>query len=228
MKILAICPSMGRPKLFRRMVDSFSKTKSLNTHLIASFDDEDVELENYLDICAEYHVNSLSSFGDNVTHHFNNAFQAFRDYDYFHMTNDDVIYKTEGWDKTLTDVLIEKPGISYGDDGFQGQNLPTFPMISGDIVRAVGYLQMTLLHKFSGDDVWREIGSMARCLYYVPEVKIEHHHFINGKRDNDDKEYQKTYNHDRMMFANWLANYSIKDIRHVRKVVHGNQNLQVS
>jgi hypothetical protein len=69
---------------------------------------------------------------------------------------------------------------------------------------------------------------MARCIYYVPEVKIEHNHFINNKRVNDDKNYQKIYNHDRMMFANWLANYSIKDIRHVRRVVHGNPNLIAS
>jgi hypothetical protein len=141
---------MGRVKMFEKMVKSFVETRELNTHLIASFDDEDKDIEKYLDICSEYRINCLSSFGDNVTHHFNNAYQAFKDYDYFHMTNDDVVYKTKGWDKLLTDVLKDKPGIAYGDDSIQGQNLPTFPMISGDIVRAVGYLQMTLLDKFSG------------------------------------------------------------------------------
>jgi hypothetical protein len=97
-------------------------------------------------------------------------------------------------------------------------------MISGDIVRAVGWLQMPLLYKYCGDTVWNEIGRFAKCLHYVEGVSIEHKHFINNKRKNDDDDYQKTYNHDRMQYMNWVANDSIRDTRHVRRVVHGHPN----
>lgn len=206
------------------MLKSCVETKSPDAHIVLVFDESDPLIEDNETVAGLYGIPFLQNYKSTLTECFNQALCAFPDYSFYHMTNDDVLYQTAGWDNLLIAPLKEKCGISYGNDGLQGQNLPTFPMLSGDIVRSVGFLQMPLLTKYCGDVVWQEIGRMAKCLHYIPEVEIEHLHFINNKRDNDDAEFQNTYDRDRMMFANWIANDSIKDIRNVRRVVQGHPN----
>jgi len=82
----------------------------------------------------------------NITEIFNKAFQDNPDFDYYHMSNDDCVYKTHDWDLKLA----RKGKITYGNDLFQSENLCTFPMIDGDIVRALGWLQMPTLERYDG------------------------------------------------------------------------------
>jgi len=192
MRTLAICPSLNRPEMLRRMKDSFYAT----VH-------GDIDLKIISDDCT-------------VTECFNRMFKAFPDYDFYHMTNDDVVYKSLGWDN----LLAKKGTISYGDDGFQGAGLCTFPTIDGDIVRALGYLQQPTLKKYCGDCVWMEIGRYAGCIRYVPDAKLEHHHFVNNKRENDDPNFWETYTHDKLKLANWVANDSVKEIKMIRRLIH--------
>ena len=69
--------------------------------------------------------------------------------------------------------------------------------------------------------VWQEIGQYARCLNYVPQVKLEHHHFYNNMRKNDDPNYESTYQYDLRMTWNWKANDSISDIKKVKGALYG-------
>lgn len=195
MKILTICPSIHRPKFLKQLTESFHATSQCDNDLYVMQD-------------------SMTP-----TQCFNKAFEQNPTYDFYHMTNDDVIYHTPGWDK----LLAIKGKISYGRDGIQDQNLCTFPMIDGDIVRAVGYLQHPTLCKYCGDNVWMEIGKYAKCLNYVPEVFIEHLHFLIGKRENDDKGYDANFEYDKRMFWNWNANESIADIKKVKGVLYGSK-----
>lgn len=142
-----------------------------------------------------------------ITQVINDAYRKYPDFDYYHISNDDVEYKTRDWDIILANAIIE-PGISYGNDIFQGENMPTFPMISGDIVRALGWLQMPTLNRYCGDVVWSFIGMQCKCLKYVPEVVIEH------KWEGADAEINKQ---DMRKFAEWLS-VCEKDINKVREV----------
>lgn len=143
-----------------------------------------------------------------ITDIFNRTFQTNPDYDFYMMLNDDILFKTKDWDIKLA----QKGKISYGDDLFQSQNLPTFPMIDGDIVRALGWLQLPTLNKYAGDIVWRFIGENLKILNYVPEVKIEHKWEGCSDPDMNTKDMQS--------FANWLP-WSFKDLEKVRRAING-------
>lgn len=146
MKILTICPSIYPSKL-KKMLDSFTITRSKSTTLIVNSD--------------KYKT---------ITEIFNKEFESNPDYDFYFMANDDIIFNTPLWDLKLA----KKGKITHGTDavdiGINGQ----FLMIDGDIVRSVGWLQLPTLNKYAGDVVWRFIGENLGILEHIPEVIIKH------------------------------------------------------
>ena len=220
MRLLTICPTRNRIQLFREMYDSFKTTSS--SAMIVALDEDDPQFEEYKDFLTENHQPFFECMPDTVTNHFNMCYRCLPNYDFYHLTNDDVLYSTKDWDVKAMNLLTEKGGgIAYGNDMLQGQNLPTFPIISKAVVDAVGWIQEPGLERLCGDCVWNEIGRMAKCLHYMPDLLIEHRHWLNNKRGNDMPDYTEVYLRDRMKFANWLANNSVEDIRKVRKVTNG-------
>lgn len=179
MKILTIVPSI-RPDLLEKMLISYYST--VHTASIV-----------------------INTRKGSITSIINEMFNKYSDYDYYHLGNDDTVYQTKDWDLKLAN----KGKISYGDDLFQGENLCTFPMIDGDIARAVGWLQMPTLERYYGDSVWKFIGKQLGILNYVPDVVIKHE--WNGAD-------LKIYEEDTMRFAEWLP-YSHKDVEKVKAVI---------
>ena len=180
-KILAICPSIY-PEKYSKMRDSF-----------------DITASQYTEICIQ------PAFG--VTEAINYSFESNPDYDFYMILNDDIVFETPLWDIQLAVPRM----ISYGNDGLQGENLCTFPMIDGDIVRALGWLQLPTLNRYCGDVVWRTIGKSLNILNYSPDVSIRHN-WDESQVDQDihEKDMEK--------FAKWLA-VSHRDINKVKAVL---------
>lgn len=221
-KMLTVCPTRGRFKMFKDMIESFIDKTSEDTNIICSIDEDDADFQQYLDFINEKGIACFFSYPITVTEHINNVYNSSPGYDYYHITNDDVIYHTQDWDRIAMGKLeAAGGGIAYGDDGFQGEGLCTFPIISASVTGALGWLQEPSLNRFSGDSVWMELGRMAKCLYYCQEIIIEHRHFLNGKRENDLENFERIHHLDRMAFANWLSNKSIIDTRKVRGALNG-------
>jgi len=183
MKILAICPTI-HPEKLESMINSFDNTRSNYTHL------------------------STNSDG-NVTEAINSAFEYHNDYDFYMILNDDLIFKTHEWDLKLAN----KGKISWGKDGIQNDNLPCFPMIDGDIVRALGCLQMPKLNKYCGDVIWKFIGKECGILNYCPQVIIDHQ-WHESQVDLD------IHKQDMQAFADWLP-VAYRDISKVKAVLNG-------
>jgi hypothetical protein len=221
MKLLTICPTKSRVGMFKQMYVSWKETKSERTDIIVSLDEDDKQIKEYTVFLLKEGIPFFISLDKTLTEHINNCYHAMPYYDYYHLTNDDVVYHTDGWDKMLVEPISKRPGISFPNDGIQNSNLCTFPVISGEIADAVGWLQQPRLKKLCGDVVWKTIGERADCLFHVPQVNIEHRHWINGKRVQDEQDYQATYQHDLMKQMDWFANDAITDIRKVRKVCNG-------
>lgn len=182
MKILTICPSKYPEKL-EVMMDSFLETRSEHTNIIVSHAEKP------------------------ITEIFNDVFQNNPNYDFYHMTNDDVIYKTPEWDIKLA----KKHSISYGNDLLQGENLCTFPMIDGDIVRALGWLQLPTLKHYCGDLVWKFIGKESACLNYCGNVFIKHQW--------NECSYSEIHDSDMSEFAKWLPG-SYKEINKIKEILN--------
>jgi len=182
MKILAVCPSIY-PEKYVKMSNSFDITASKYT-----------KIEFY-------------SHGT-VTEAINKIFNNNPNYDFYFIANDDIIFETPLWDLNLA----KKGKITYGADGIQNERLCTFPMIDGDIVRALGWLQVPFLTKYSGDQAWMLIGKMLNILEYHPEVKITH------KWEGWD---EKLGIEDLKRINEWANTTMKNDIEKVRKVLNG-------
>lgn len=181
MRILIVCPTIYPEKL-EKMNNSLFLTKSKNTHVI------------------------YSSEGT-VTEAINNIFYKNPDYDFYFIANDDIVFNTPLWDLEL----IVKGKISWGSDGIQNGNLPCFPMIDGDIVRALGWLQLPTLNRYCGDTVLGFIGKECGILNYCPNVSIKH-------KWHESQVDRIIHLADMAEFAKWLP-WSFRDCANVRKVI---------
>lgn len=182
MKILVICPSKYPEKL-SKMMDSFLITRSKHTEIIINYEDK------------------------SITKIFNETFQKNPNYDFYFMANDDIIFNTPLWDIELA----SKNKISWGFDGIQNENLCCFPMIDGNIVRALGWLQLPTLDKYCGDVIWKFIGKECGILNYKSNIKIYHHW------EESEVNHSKHIS-DQSEFAKWLP-YSYKDVNKVKNII---------
>jgi len=123
--------------------------------------------------------------------------------------------KTPLWDEKLCWSLGGKPGVAYGDDLFQRQNLPTACVISAEVIRVLGYMvppaeQGGPVHLFL-DDWWKRLGLDLGNLRYLPDVVIEHLHPAAGKA-RPDQRYLETgmsyarYHEDKRRWDAWSDN----------------------
>lgn len=181
MRILTICPSI-RPVLFKTMAESFKNT---------------VREKNHLHMISE----------GTVTEAINSIMPIVDDYDFVHITNDDVIYSTYGWDS----ILCKDGKISYGNDKYQGEFMPTFPVIPVNIIKALGWAQLPYLNRYCGDLVWKHIGEKLNILSYNPDVIIEHKW--------DEQVTPSLYAKDLMEYKKWCFTQSIIDIAKVKNVL---------
>lgn len=180
MRILTILPTIHRDK-FEKMYNSFQVTASkYNTLLI---------------------INKVGC----ITELLNEAFEKHNDYDYYHVSNDDVVYETPLWDITIA----QKGKICHGKDNIPNGHTGNFLMIDGDIARSVGWIQMPTLNRYCGDIVWKFIGQQLGILQYYPEVLIQH------KWEGADI---KTNQEDVAKFSEWLS-VCHRDLDKIRKVL---------
>lgn len=222
-KLLVICPSMSRSKRIEEFLETFTTTKSEGTHLILGLEHEDPELQAYFKLSEKYDFGIGVFKGDNITQIFNAiALNSDNDYQYYMPINDDFVFNTPGWDTLLIEE-IEKhgKGIAWPNDLFQN-TYPSTSVISGDIVKALGWLQMPTLTHLCGDIVWATIGQKVDCIYKCSDVIIEHKHFVTGKSESDSisnkTNSKEMYDKDWAAYNQWLEINSNEDIEKVKKV----------
>lgn len=209
MKVLTICPVKGNPALARNMVDSWLNTRTADNTIVLGCDIGDSELHGYKDIKEANKV--FCKAGSTITEVLNSIYLQHPDYDFYHITNDDVSYVTKGWDTKMVNLAAEYGhGVFYGNDCLQGENLPTFPFISGELVRAVGWLQMPTLNRYCGDVIWKFIAERCNCLYYMGGIIISH--------DWKGCVQPEINTEDMAKFAQWLP-FSHKDILKVKEIL---------
>lgn len=156
---------------------------------------------------------------ESLTEIINRVFQTHPGYKFYSVSNDDFVYRTPHWDSLLIDC-IDDVGIAYGNDNLAGKLIPTTSIISGDIVRALGWLQLPGLIGLYGDNVWAEIGRKLGRLHYIKSVRVEHIHPLKYKEAKDETflrtNSKERYRHDEKVFIDWLKNRSNLDIMRVK------------
>jgi hypothetical protein len=212
-KNLIVCPTRGRPEQFKRFYESFVQMSEISD-LVFLIDHDDDKLKEYLSISEKCIINYEKK---NTTQLLNLGFDLNPTYEFYTYINDDFVFKVFGWDF----YLCAQGKISYGNDLLAGPNMPTCGVVDGEIVRALGWLQMPELKYQYGDAVWKTIGHKLNILKYHPSVIIEHKHWSNGKAQIDET-YKRTnttqvFQKDDRIYKDWLHNQCEEDLGRIRR-----------
>ena len=142
--LVVVVPSRGRPKAVAELAEQCAKTCTADTVLLVVVDTDDPTGPEYqapagLPVFFTWappdsgHVGAIN-WG---------AARALEDFHPYAIAklDDDHRPRSKSWDADLLAALREMgTGIAYGNDLLQGQNLPTAPAITADIVQALGYM----------------------------------------------------------------------------------------
>jgi hypothetical protein len=134
---------------------------------------------------------------------------------------DDHVPRTQGWDRLLLEALdgLGCPGIVYPDDRRRA-DIPEAPVISSEIVLALGWMCEPSLRHFYVDNVWADIGRAAGCLAYVPGVIVEHLHYQArpdvAVRDATYAEAEARGGEDQTAYLAWRQNRFAEDAAVIR------------
>lgn len=194
--ISLLCPSKGRLFELKRMVKS-----ALNTaddpqaiEIVVCMDDDiyiwDDRPHNVLLIKPQdkLNVSQLWNLASEIAHG-----------PIYHMANDDIVFRTQGWDTTVIETFKKYPdGIAlvfgYDGDPNKEKNFGPHPFIHENWIKAVGRY---LPPYFSGDFVDTWLNDMADGVDRKNQIDImiEHLHPAFGKREADKTDKDKWDKH---------------------------------
>ena len=147
-------------------------------------------------------------------------------YETISFMGDDHLVRTEDWDEKLYETIKNRGfGIAYGNDLFQGENLPTMVMMSTNIIKELGFMAPPKLIHLYMDNFWKFFGQVLGCLDYRADVVVEHMHYMAGKSQSDAQYLEvnssDVSNHDAKVFKEYcdndLKNDAIKVLMAVSK-----------
>ena len=107
--------------------------------------------------------------------------------------NDDVIFRTKGWDQIILNASRQYPDgifLMYAKDGIKNDAFPCFPILSKTCCALIGD-PFPLLYQGDGIDMHlydlfvrlKDAGFDRFC--YLEDVYMEHRHISNGKGEGD-------------------------------------------
>jgi hypothetical protein len=142
-------------------------------------------------------------------------------FEYLASLGDDHVPLTQDWDLDMIEAIraMPGPGWAYGDDGFQGERCPTAWVQSRVLADELGWMMLPCCAHMFVDNAVLELGRASRRLAYLPDVKIEHQHFVAGKATLDqtyaDTNHAAQYGRDGSAFATWRMHRLAEDCRTV-------------
>jgi hypothetical protein len=181
---LIIIPSRNRVENVERVINAIKETASISD-IVIGLDEDNHEI--YPRIAGvTYDVNPQTEKRMNGTLNLLATKYADR-YDSITFMGDDHLPKTKNWDEILYQPIKDKGyGVSYGNDLYQGENLPTAVVMSTHIIRCLGFMSPPeQIHMFL-DNFWKAVGSKLDALFYFDDIIIEHLHAYVGKSELDE------------------------------------------
>lgn len=229
MSLVVLCPSRNNPAALIEAATSFAATVTgPSTFFIGVVDFDDPKLEEYVAKATSSgtmlmqvppgSAGSMNAAMNWAAEHWS------QEADIVGFIGDDHRFRTKGWDRAIEMVLKgQGGGFAYADDLAQRENLPTQVFISSDIIRALGWMGLPGARHLYLDNTWKQLGDGAGCLYYIPDIVIEHLHPAYGKGTWDENHIrvnsEEMYSHDRAIYEAWLETKAAEDIERVRSTV---------
>lgn len=212
--LLVIVPSRSRPDNVAALATAWADTGT-TAHLMVCVDDDDETAGDYARVQRE-HGNFRLAIGPRLRlgGTLNNyARREAPSRAAIGFMGDDHRPRTQGWDEQVMAAMTaaeaeRRYGVVYGNDLFQGQNLPTAVFMSAEIIRRIGYMVPPKQVHLYLDDFWKQLGSTLDALRYLPDTIIEHMHPAAGKGASDplydEVNSPQMYDADRAAFADYI------------------------
>lgn len=225
--LLMICPTRNRPDKVTEMANSFYKTIKANSSLLICIDEDD-------EVMKAYHPDSRTGVmvgkRGSIVDWLNRAALAHPDYKYYGIIGDDGVFITEGWDLELMNEIKSNGGwgISFAEDLIcSGKRmLPTHPVISGNIVKTLGFIIPPEFVHLYGDDYLGAIGKGIGKFFYRGDVIIEHRHWSVGKASKDEGytriDSKAGWDRDTVIWNEYQKENLQRDIDKVKEAMRGN------
>jgi hypothetical protein len=224
-----ICPTRNRPDRVKDMLKSFYDTKrNADTHICLAVSKDDEKYDQYFsELPNENIITCPSRYLINKTNYI--CCELFPDIPYYGGIDDDHIFRTKNWDKILLQKLKDNNdwGLACGNDKFNEDwkqwSHPSGWIMSNKTIKFLGYaMYPKFIH--SGIDHWQaDLFGNAECLYYVPEVIIEHCHYL-VKKAKDDKGYAWVYdganfNEAMKIYHLWKYEFMEIDVERLKRAI---------
>lgn len=214
---ITICSSK-RPHRLKDTISSYLSTRSDFSQLIVYVSDDDPLLSEYQLNDVNFIIGPYRTLVE-VTNHI--SCDVLPDFPYYSEVNDDHIYRTPAWDKKLIEALEATGGwgMSYGFT----QNLPTAIMLSGNIVKTLGYFFYPKFKHQYIDNFLKDITQGIGRMIYVPDVFIEHCHPGFGKAQQD-KIYEisnggEQTQYGKTVYDEWCRSVRANDINKLKQAM---------
>lgn len=230
MGITVLCPTRNNPSALLEAYASYRETAmERDTRFVAVIDADDPVMEAYISAIedtADLRIDVVPrSESGSMNKALNFAALRWKDSsDVVGFIGDDHRFRTKGWDRVIGSIMQSTGGgFVYGNDLFQGEALPTAIFISSPIITALGWFGPPACKHLYLDNTWKLLGDRADCLYYLPDIVIEHMHPAAGKGEWDANHVRvnasEMYDHDRVAFEAWLADGVERDVATVSAAI---------
>lgn len=191
--LVVIVPSRGRPDAALQLTETVVDTRQVSTtRVVFAVDHDDPFLSTYRDVASVHpDVSSVEAVrGGWMVAALNEAATIVTSdpaVTAVGFMGDDHRPRTAGWDAAYLSALDQlSAGIVYGNDLLQYDFVPTQCAMTADIIRALGWMAHPTLKHMYVDTLWRDMGRAAGRLTYLPDVVVEHLHYLNNKSVEDD------------------------------------------
>jgi hypothetical protein len=186
-----LTPSRERPHFARELIGSWQATTTGQSQLLFYIDANDPTKDRY-PVGIKAYYGSQIGFAQSL----NKLLQEYPNYEYYMMCNDDVRFRTPGWEDRVLKAFSDHGGLAivWCNDQIRGAELCTLPFMPKRIIDALGWMVPPYFdfnaHLYN-DNVIMDIGKALGILVYLESVVIEHMHVANGRQEWDDV-YRRT------------------------------------
>jgi hypothetical protein len=210
--LLVIMPSRGRSQRLREFLSSFQATREAVTDVAVALDNDDPDMAGYDALWDELDGNDYliryQGPRRTIVPWINYISREELDnYTALCVMGDDDVPITAGWDLALLDAIRDMggTGFSYPNDK-RRDDIPEIPVVSTNIIKALGWFCLPTLKHFYVDNVWGDLGIGADCIRYCSDVVVEHRHYLVHAETQRDMTYAQSEVYgmqDQRAYAQW-------------------------
>ena len=222
-RLLSVCSARMRPDLIMEMLKSFDKTKSEISEMVIYVWKDDPKVKEYKkNLKGRNVIYGIKRFMTEVLNYV--SIEVYPDVDYYQMINDDHYYLIEFWDKLMIEPLDKSNGwgISFCK-GINERSHPNAEVVSGKIVKALGYYIYPEFKQYSCEPYFVGLGIGINRFFYIRGNIIDHRSINWGYFKSDDV-HKYIYSNDEIAngntaLNNWNIHHKLSDIRKIIQAI---------